>query len=352
MIVDMTKKAKHGMQKRKPKAPPAGQELSTWVRSQQNDSVHRISQRAMLTEAFYERFLTYFTSDGDERDIQNRLSWLHLLPAMSTDGTNDALQLAIQATAAAHCALESTSSNPALTRHAWNLYGEALQKHGRTLARSPKQEGITIHMVSTSILFSFFEAIQATNAYAYRHHIYGAAKLMEAAGRRECSRGVLCQVFYHLRTQLVFVTLIGRGGETPVEVTKILHQTLDYKKLPIFQRLMTHVDTLVEMYVMQQDGEIDSPIDLVTYMQAKAEVNGLWQEYNETAADQGKQLTWIEARTQTTQFRDAFTALTIAYFECARALLAIVAPQFAVSFVDLTDHYAAILDASQFLRDP
>ncbi|CAO2653846.1 Nn.00g105790.m01.CDS01 [Neocucurbitaria sp. VM-36] len=322
----MTKTAKHGMQKRKIKASPQGKDEVAWKLSNANNVfVHRISQRAMVTDAFYERFLAYFTSEGEGKDIQNRLTWLHRLPLLSTDGTDDALVLALQATASAYCAVDSR--DPALTRHAWDLYGDALRIHGRTVARSTSKHQVTLHMVSTSVLFSFFEAMQATNANAYRSHIYGAAKMLEVTGPGQCTQGVLCQIFYHLRTQMAFVHLTGSGNEKPVEVRKILHGTLEYTRLPMFQRLMSHVATLAEI-----------------------EVEVLWHEYNDTANDLNERLIWEDSSSGATTYRDAFTALTIAYFETARVLLAIVAPQLAASFVDLNDHYAAIMETAQYLQ--
>jgi hypothetical protein len=143
LIVDMTGIAKHGMQRRKQKQLARSMEP---VRP--NDVIiHRISQRAMITEAFYERFLAHFTFEGEGTDIRNCLTWLHRLPSLSTDGTNEALVLAVRATASAYCAVES--ADLALTRHSWNLYGEALHTHSRFLSRSRSKHEVTVHMVRT-----------------------------------------------------------------------------------------------------------------------------------------------------------------------------------------------------------
>ena len=349
MIVDMTKTAKHGMKKRKAKPTSEDTDLTCWVwMSPDNVALNRIPQKAMMTEAFYGRFLTYFTSEGEGTDIRNRFTWLHRLPLLSMDGTNNALVLAIQATASAYCAADT--ANPALTRHAWDLYGEALRMHSWFLARSRSKHEVTIHMVSTSLLFSIFEAMQATSTNAYRSHIYGVAKMLEVTGSGQCQQGVLCQIFYHLRTQMAFVHLIGKGKEKPVEVRKILHGTLEYTRLPMFQRLMSHVSTLTEMYVTQEDDEAQEALDLVEYTIVKTEVDALWYEYNEAAAEKNEYLVWKDPATRTAQYRDAFTALTIAYFESARVLLAIMAPRLAISFFDPADRYAAILQASHYLQ--
>jgi hypothetical protein len=147
LMVDMNKKARHGMQKRTKK--------SSWINllhEPYSVSMDRISHQTIITEAFYGRFLSYFTSEGEGKDIRNKMTWLHRLPQLSVDGTNDALILAVQATSSSYCALES--NNLALTRHAWDLYGHAMQMQGRVLARRSRlaMGAVTLHMISTSVL--------------------------------------------------------------------------------------------------------------------------------------------------------------------------------------------------------
>ncbi|RMZ69506.1 Fungal transcriptional regulatory [Pyrenophora seminiperda CCB06] len=204
-------------------------------------------------------------------------------------------------------------------------------------------------MVSTSVLFSFFEAIQATTADAYRSHIYGAAKLLEVTKPKQCSHGVLCQIFYHLRTQLLLIHLTGYGQETPVEAKRILYETLDYVRLPVFQRLMGYISTLVEVYFAHQNGVTGQHADNTTYMNIKTDVESLWYEYVKEVARPDTLLVWKDA-SGTTHFHNAFTALTVAYFSAACILLSIIAPHVATPFMDSADHYTTILQASQHLH--
>jgi hypothetical protein len=118
VFIDMTATARHGMQKRKKPS-------DMFVHQQEPATITRIGQAAILTEAFYARFLAYFTSEGEGNDIRNHITWLHRLPQFSTDGTNDALTLAVQATASSYCATET--NNLALARHAMDLYGRAIR---------------------------------------------------------------------------------------------------------------------------------------------------------------------------------------------------------------------------------
>jgi hypothetical protein len=351
-MVDMTKKARYGMQKRikRNSKNNAQSGLYDWP---QLVYIDRISQQGIVTEAFYSRFLSYFTSEGDGKDIRNKMSWLHRLPQLSVDGANNALTLAVQATASSYCALET--HNPALTRHAWDLYGHAIQIHGRLLARSRNDvNAVTVHMISTSVLFSFFEAMQTTNAGAYRSHVHGAAKMFEVTDPSQCSEGVLCQIFFHIRTQLAFVQLTSNGKDTCIDIQKILYDALDYEELPIFQRLSTHFTKLADAY-SEKEGtgttvNAQQTNNREEHMAVKHEIDDLWKEYTETATLDNEILTWYDTCTDTSQYRDAFTALTIAYFSATRILLAVITTPFAASCSDLTDHCRSILQAALYMQ--
>jgi hypothetical protein len=352
LIIDMTQKARYGMQKRKKKASPQVPVLEVHARGH-HASINRISQQAMVTEAFYGRFISYFTSEGDGKDIRNKVSWLHRLPQLSVDGSNDALALAVQATASSYCAVET--HNPALTRQSWDLYGQAIRIHSRSLARSRmNSRAVTLHMISTSVLFSFFEAMQATNANAYRLHVYGAAKMFEVTNPRQCSQGVLCQIFFHIRTQLAFVQLTSNGKKTPLDVKKILYDALDYEELPIFQRLTTHFTKLADVYSDMEiaGGREDKQhsTSFWEYVDCKAEIDILWDEYTNAASLASEILMWYDPSTNTTQYRDAFTALTIAYFSATRVLLCVTAPQSSAFYLDLVDHCRSILQAALYMQ--
>jgi hypothetical protein len=353
LFVDMTKNARHGMQKRKKKPAPEVKANSAIQSLPHQAYFDQISQQAVVAEAFYSRFLSYFTSEGDGKDIRNRKTWLHRLPQMSVDGSNDALTLAVQATAYSYCAIET--HNPALTRHAWDLYGQAIQIHSRFLARSRSAaKRVTLHMISTSVLFSFFEAMQATSADAYRLHVYGAAKMFEVTDPRQCSEGVLCQIFFHIRTQLAFVQLTSNGKKTSVDIKKILYDALDYEELPIFQRVTTQFTKLADAYSdMSTSLRQEKEVHFVTTKESEAirtEIDSLWDEYSETASANHEILTWYDLSTGTTHFRDAFTALTIAYFSATRILLAITATQRATPHGALKDDCRSVLQASLYMQ--
>ncbi|KAF2279574.1 uncharacterized protein EI97DRAFT_371120 [Westerdykella ornata] len=306
----------------------------------------RIDQAAMVTEAFFAHFLAYFTSDGDFRDLQNENTWIHHLPRLSTDGTNNALNLALRATATAYCATEV--NNPSIMQHAFTLYGEALFAHLKLLSSKPKE--YTVHMVSTSVLLSIFEAMHATTTDGYYEHINGAVKMMELAGPNQCYGGVLCQLFFHIRTQMAFVNLTSHKS-APVQVRKILVETLEYRRLPVIQQLMDYMAILTELYMRRSNGRsYEQGMDLPAYIHLLSSVNALWAEYQEEAESRGQPLCRLDNVTLDPVFRDAFTALTIAYFCAARVLLAILDPQSMTTRAELTGHCATIISCARYLQ--
>jgi hypothetical protein len=351
LIIDMTKKARHGMQKRKKKPSPQAS-VSAVQAIQHHASIYQISQQALVMEAFYGRFLAYFKSEGEGKDIRNKASWLRRLPELSVDGSNHALTLAVQATASSYCAIET--QNLALTRHAWDLYGHAIQIHNRFLTRS--RANVTLHMISTSLLFSFFEAMQATNADAYRSHVYGAAKMFEITDPRHCAEGVLCQIFFHIRTQLAYVQLTSSRNKPPIEidVKKILHIALDYKDLPIFQRVTTHLANLANTYserkMFNEGDDEEQPDEPRENLSIKTEIDALWCEYSNATSHDSETLMWYDASTNTTEYRDEYTALTIAYFSATRILLCLTAPQPTAFHPNLIEHSRSILQTAWYMQ--
>ena len=349
IIVDMTETAKL-VSKKKSKAKRDGSQVVVELFPQEilTGMTIQISQRNAMNEVFYGHFLAYFTTTGESNDIRNRQTWLHRLPDLSVDGSNAALNLALQATASAFSSMKTM--NPSLLRDACNLYWKALANHSHVLRT--KRE-ITVHTVSTSVLLSLFEAMNATTARAYREHINGAAELIRLAGPGQCIYGVLCQVFFHIRTQMAFVYLTTRQEDkNSVCAEEILRGTLSYDRLPIFQRLIGHITKLTSIYLDLDDNDdgmqLAQLLYLDEYLRIKGEVDALWVEYEQAAEDQGESLFWT-ALDGVTEYRDSYTALCIAYFASARVLFSVLSPRLAVSFLDLRDHHQRILDVAGYL---
>lgn len=338
--MDMTATAKKGMQKR----IKSKRVSITWASIMQHEHIGtQIAQPAVTIEAFHGQFLAYFTSIGEGKDIQNQLTWLQRLPELSSDGSNAVLVLALEATATAYGAI--MSSNTALNRHARDLYGTALRAHQGLIQQSRSKQETTVHMISTSVLFSFFEAMQATTADAYRSHIFGAAKMFEVTGPGQCSRGVLCQLFYHVRTQMLFVQLASGKPSIPVSSKKIMYNTLLYKDLPTIQKVMCCMSELRELNAQRCKVEV---LNVEAYKLLKLQLRQLWTEYSKTAILASGDSKRYETTTRNMLFSDAFTALTIAYFSSAFILLETVPSEIADS-TEPKNHFQAILDAAMYL---
>ena len=111
---------------------------------------------------FFADFLSYFMSPGEE---SARSTWMHKLPDLSSNSTNVALDLSVQVTASAFCAIEA--ANPAVLREAYGLYGKTLAAHSTLLML----ERPSVDMICTSAMLSLFETMQCTTTDTYREHI-------------------------------------------------------------------------------------------------------------------------------------------------------------------------------------
>ena len=333
LIVDMTASAKDGMRRRRALQPTR----KSWDPSVYLDRIDvQGSVEAIIIEAFYRDFLTYFTTEGEGEDIQNKLTWLQLLPNLAADTSDYALVLALQSTATAYGGIMTL--NTPLTQHARHLYGIALQTYYHLLKQSRSRTNFTVHMVSTSVLFSFFEAMQATTAEAYLAHIYGAARLLEVTGPGQCAHGVLCQLFYHVRTQMLFAQLATEHHNVPVAVRNILFDLLSYKDPPLIQRLMCCIAALQELHAQSSDQNHSS---------LALQVQQLWNGYLRQKTSQNPR--WYDASRGTVLFDDAFAALTMAYFSSAHIFLTQLIQPGAAESQKAAHYHRFILDAATYL---
>jgi hypothetical protein len=305
LIVDMTAKVQTGM-----KRPyKAAKELTS---ASVSSNAYRLDLDPLvpttITISFFENFLGLFTTDGEGKDIKNQLTWLQRIPQLASSRSDRALVLALEATATAYGGIMSSNTN--LTYQAQELYGTALRAHQAVLQKRGSSSDITVHLVSTSVMLSFFEAMQATTAGAYRAHIYGAARLFEITGPGECGFGVLCQLFYHVRTQMLFIQLATGSFDVPLSSKKILYDTLQYEDPPMIQKLMCCITALHDLRASNAEAHGPRAQNL-TLLQLRVEE--LWRDYSSQKS--------TGSAAKTGSFDDAFTALTFAYFASARILL-------------------------------
>jgi hypothetical protein len=149
---------------------------------------------------------------------------------------------------------------------------------------------------------------------------------------------------------MAFISLTSKAKETPVHVQRILYGSLEYIRLPIFQRLMSHVSELVEMYVGSMNNASQHQTEPQAYTNIGTNIETLWLEYADEAANADTRLFWEDVLTGTMRFRDDFTALTVAYFSAALILLSVTIPYPALSSSTLPDPHSTILQVSQYLQ--
>jgi hypothetical protein len=230
----------------------------------------------------------------------------------------------------------------------------------------------TIETVSTSILLSLFEAMQSTTPTAYRAHIHGAVRIMEHTGPNQCHQGVMCQLFFHIRTQMAFVNLTTGSTAPMVQVRRILLRNLEYRRLPVFQQLLDYIAILAEVYVARDQGEqeqerrrgdaeAEERTEVALFQFVESEISRLYTEFTALAEAQGEALIYNPSPASQPIYRDSYTALTLSYFCAANILLSVLASRLDVassipSAVSrlcgkevLLDDYAMILDAARFL---
>ena len=336
-------------------------------------------------EAFYARFLGYFTTTGAQGGAYTpyRTTWMHRLPELSTRATttSHALALALRATAAAYAGLEVRDA--ALVRFACDAYGVALRAHHVALGArrrssadagdvgpsggqkkrssaggpSPAQPPDAL-MAATTVLLSLFEAMTRTSPNGYRAHIAGAARMLDMAADVDCrahaeddggdDAGVvflLRQLSAHVRAQLVFVCLATRAerdaeddADAAVRGGSLVYVGSDARppssvassgddNSAVFPRLAALVATLAQMHATRRRkrelGEAHAAPPPARLAELAAALASLWTACYTERLEPPQ---WRRAAhgTDVACFRDGFTALTVSFFHAARILLAVL----------------------------
>jgi hypothetical protein len=112
-----------------------------------------------------------------------------------------ALELSVKAAAIAFCAMESSQLDaPCRTRA---IYGSDLGSQNRLVATVTTP---TPRMICTTGMLPYYAAMNAAMLGGYVRHLDGVAKMLQLAGPEECSRGLINQIFFTVRTQIVSTT--------------------------------------------------------------------------------------------------------------------------------------------------
>ncbi|KAJ4299590.1 hypothetical protein N0V90_004836 [Kalmusia sp. IMI 367209] len=317
-----------------------------------------ISPRYVLSEAFFSNLTGFFCAEGRHVPgaVRRTPSWLHVLPRMAATPPqstgrnasavhgNEALSAALRATTAAFSSLEMR--NDSLLHHAYGLYGASLRYQGRVLQERGDKVG-DMYMVMTSLMLSMFESVVATTGEGFALHCIGAAKMIDnaleqATKAKQHSRGneaggpgpMLVNVFFHIRIQLcyVFLTTSDPRIRNDPAMKRVLLEACGWtnERLPLNMQIITPFARLMELQSHAGEVLVLPPTELerkrVAYVRAREEVYQMWNGYEQQ--NKGQRLCWTSPGTGHTDFRDPFTALTLAYFSACYILLDLLTPTY------------------------
>jgi hypothetical protein len=155
------------------------------------------ARRAWLGAVTAPGIFAYVTS---AIDVPSRPAWLRQLSEIPLAARGSALDVALEAFAAAYHGVMSNDGSIML--EAWRMYGDALSRQSKAITshRSEKQSPAVLY---TSVIFSLFETICCTNYAAYAAHLAAARKML-ALTRSELGQDeVFERVAMHVQYQTV-----------------------------------------------------------------------------------------------------------------------------------------------------
>lgn len=134
-------------------------------------------------------------------DVPSRPAWLRQLSELPLAARGPALDVALQALAAAYHGVMSNDDSVML--EAWRMYGIALSRQSKAITSSHRSKKQNPAVLYTSVIFSLFETICCTNYAAYATHLAAARKML-ALARTELGQDEMFErVAMHVQYQTV-----------------------------------------------------------------------------------------------------------------------------------------------------
>lgn len=161
-----------------------------------------------MTELVVAQFITSFCGTHSSR---SRESWMMLLPdTLPGNSKWPTIRSSLQAVSVAHYAVKT--DEPGAMVRPQEMYTKALTLH-RTFIRvnlSSQQlpPSTAFELVASNAILSFFEAVHCSHIDAYGFHISAAAAVLENIGPDLCQNGALNQLFFTIRSQMVWFALV------------------------------------------------------------------------------------------------------------------------------------------------
>ncbi|CVK98881.1 uncharacterized protein FMAN_16173 [Fusarium mangiferae] len=263
----------------------------------------RVSHSAVEAVAFQAAFFAFAIPDA-RASVK---SFLEELQKTRFQETAPTLDLAVRAVGLAFCA--AVSRNKSVAQKATELYIQTLRRHSRAVAADSTS---FVPNVCTSVMLSFFEAIQPTimTSDAYGMHLSGAWRMLVAAGDIS-TQPLLWQAANHCLSMLMSPRSYLRNASDTWPVFEYLRSQYIAAADFVFDRLLVELYILTDFYIKKryQHSSARFPKD------APSKLDSLWKEFQEVQ----KSLT----NEQKDSFKGVMT-LTLSYFACSWILIALL----------------------------
>jgi hypothetical protein len=154
------------------------------------------SSHQVMMQLFVDQYLRYFCGHlGDRQKPWMQRRYENIM----------VVDLPLHAAALAYYATHVDRPDALVKSH--DLYITALGKQrslvGQALNGRWSQESLAQELVSSNLMLAYFETMHSTSLDAYGLHIHAAAKFLQHIGPKCCETGLLNQLFFAVRAQLV-----------------------------------------------------------------------------------------------------------------------------------------------------
>ncbi|KAG4442498.1 hypothetical protein IFR05_001998 [Cadophora sp. M221] len=281
------------------------------------------SQIPSLVQNFFSHFLDYFSSRSGGAPGK---FWLHELPYMSSPSATSGLELAVQAVSTVFCA--NAASNAEYYAGSRAMYGQALQTHSRSVAALQDSAAPTAQMLCTTLILGFYEAMSSTQngGEGYVRHVEGAAKMVEVLGPEGCGDGLVNELFFTARTQMLLISFLTQQPSIYATAPYLNIPHLSGSK-PVHERLLDIMTLLVEELHHPSRHQPNHPMRGPAFMSTvDSRINDLWTEFHATyyqplfsLSEPGiGEATHNNNINRDDNYPNAFTAYITSYFSLAR----------------------------------
>ncbi|KAJ9501722.1 hypothetical protein H2202_002684 [Exophiala xenobiotica] len=314
---------------------------------QRQPSVPRFQpSQEIALQPLVERYVTNYNSGGDghPRDL-----WM--FPFLNGQSTwrEKSLDLSIRAAAAAFSALEA--QNPQLMQQSREIYGAAVSQHIHSLSGQISPRGVNPLNVATSLMLASFESLSTPATFrAYKSHLDGVSEMLLLSTDMIQQDDLLNQLFFEARAYTLFTSLLS--GQKSIFSSDMFAQVRYVgRELPMLEDIIGITTDLINTWTDIRAGKSIGSGKLEQVQAIGERVEEGWEDYQAEAKSSKKPLMWKNESDQY-DYRDTYTALTIAHFDATRILLELISQFPCTSFSGkrlVHDSSASIITVANFI---